>query len=107
MGKGYAGKNCQLIDITIAQSSWSSTKTRGTVENATFDSITVLDGDDSIDFKEGKLCPIRIQGFDEDHLCRDITIRGLTICGKAVTQENYGDNPDTTIDRFTADIRFE
>lgn len=107
MGKGDAGKNCQLIDITIAQSSWSSTKTRGTVENATFDGITVLDGDDSIDFKEGNLCPIRIQGFDEDHLCRDITIRGLTICGKAVTQENYGENPDTTIDRFTADIRFE
>ena len=107
MGKGDAGKNCQLIDITIAQSSWSSTKKRGKVENILFDGITVLDGDDGIDFKEGNLCPIRIQGFDEDHLCRDITIRGLTVCGRAVTQENYADNPDTTVDRYTADIRFE
>lgn len=107
MGKGDAGKNCQLIDITIAQSSWSSTKTRGKIENILFDGITVLDGDDGIDFKEGNLCPIRIQGFDDDHLCRDITIRNLTVCGKTVTQENYADNPDTTVDRYTADIRFE
>ena len=107
MGKGDAGKNCQLIDITIAQSSWSSTKNRGKVENILFDGITVLDGDDGIDFKEGNLCPIRIQGFDDDHLCRDITIRNLTVCGKLVTQENYAENPDTTVDRYTADIRFE
>ena len=107
MGKGDAGKNCQLIDITIAQSSWSTSKKRGTVHDILFDGISVLDGDDGIDFKEGNLCPIRIQGFDEEHLCRDITIRNLEILGKKVTQENYADNPDTAVSRFTDNIVFE
>ena len=107
MGKGDAGKNCQLIDITIAQSSWSSTKARGTVQNVMFDGITVLGGDDSIDFKEGNLCPIRIQGFDGDHLCRDITIRGLSVLGEPVNQSNFAENPDTSVDKFTDNIRFE
>ena len=107
MGKGDAGKNCQLIDITIAQSSWSTSKKRGTVHDILFDGICVLDGDDGIDFKEGNLCPIRIQGFDEEHLCEDVTIRDLEILGKKVTQENYADNPDTSISRFADNIVFE
>lgn len=107
MGKGDAGKNCQLIDITVAQSSWSTSKKRGTVHDILFDGIRVLDGDDGIDFKEGNLCPIRIQGFDEEHLCQDVTIRNLEILGQKVTQENYADNPDTSVSRFTDNIVFE
>ena len=67
----------------------------------------MLDGDDGIDFKEGNLCPIRIQGFDEEHLCEAVTIRNLEILGKKVTQENYADNPDTSVSRFTDNIVFE
>lgn len=106
MGKGDAGDNAQLIDLTIDLSSWSTAKQRGTIHDVLFDGITVLSGDDTIDFKEGNLCPIRIQGYDAEHLCENVTIRGLTILGKAVTMENYAENPDTKVDRFTRNIQF-
>ena len=107
MGKGDAGKNMQLIDMTIAQSSWSSSKARGKIHDVLFDGITVLDGDDGIDFKEGNLCPIRIEGYDETHLCENVTIRGLKILGEPVTAKNFTENPDTSVDRFTRNICFE
>lgn len=106
MGKGDAGSNAQLIDITIVQNSWSSTKKRGTVDNVMFDGIYVLGGDDGIDFKEGNFCPIRIQGYDEEHMVTNVTVNDLFVLGQAVTDENVTDNPDTSIDKFTADIHF-
>lgn len=106
MGKGDAGSNAQLIDITIVQNSWSSTKTRGTVDDVVFDGIYVLDGDDMIDFKEGNFCPIRIQGFDEEHMVSNVTVEDLFLLGEPVTDENVTDNPDTSIDKFTENIHF-
>ena len=106
MGKGDAGDNAQLIDLTIDLSSWSTAKQRGTIHDVLFDGITVLNGDDTVDFKEGNLCPIRIQGYDGEHMCENVTIRGLTILGRAVTTENYLENPDTRVDRFTRNIQF-
>ena len=106
MGKGDAGENAQLIDITIASSSWSSTKTRGTIDDVVFDGIYVLDGDDSIDFREGNLCPIRIQGFDAEHMVTDVTVNDLYILDEAVTDETVTENPSTSIDKFTKNIRF-
>lgn len=106
MGKGDAGKNAQLIDITIAVSSWSSTTTRGTVEDVSFDGIYVLDGDDTIDFMEGNFCPINIRGFDEEHLCRNITVNDLYILGEPVTDATVLDNPSTSIDWYTDNVRF-
>lgn len=106
MGKGDAGDNAQLIDITIAQSSWSSTTKRGTVDDVVFDGIYVLGGDDTIDFREGNLCPIRIMGFDEEHMVTNVTVKDLFILDEAVTDENVLDNPSTTIDRYTDRIHF-
>lgn len=106
MGKGDAGENAQLIDITIAQSSWSSTKTRGTVDDVVFDGIYVLGGDDTIDFREGNLCPIRMMGFDEEHMVTNVTVNDLFILGEAVTDETVTDNPSTSIDKFTENIHF-
>ncbi len=106
MGKGDAGENAQLIDITIAQSSWSSTKQRGTVDGVVFEGIYVLGGDDTIDFREGNLCPIRIEGFDEEHLVRNVTVTDLYVLGEAVTDANVRDNVTTEIDRFTENICF-
>ena len=57
MDKGDAGENAQLIDITIESSNnWSTTKNRGTVDNVKFGGIYVVDGDDTIDFREDNLC---------------------------------------------------
>lgn len=106
MGKGDAGKNAQLIDIVIASSSWSSTKTRGTVDNVFFDGIYVLDGDDTIDFVEGNFCPIHIEGCDEGSMCTNITVNDLFLKGEAVTDENVAGNPSTSIDKYTENIRF-
>lgn len=106
MGKGDAGENAQLIDITIASSSWSSTKKRGTIDDVVFDGIYVLDGDDTIDFREGNLCPIRIQGYDAEHLVSNVTVHDLYIQGEAVTDENVLENPTTSLDKFTENIHF-
>ena len=106
MGKGDAGKNAQLIDICIVQNSWSSAKKRGTIDDVVFDGIHVLGGDDTIDFKEGNFCPIRIAGFDPEHMVSDVTVKDLYVLGQAVTDENVTDNPDTSIDKFTENIRF-
>lgn len=106
MGKGDAGENAQLIDITIASSSWSSTKTRGTIDDVTFDGIYVLDGDDAIDFVEGNLCPINIAGYDETSMCTNITVNDLFVKGEAVTDENVTDNPSTSIHKNTENIHF-
>lgn len=106
MGKGDAGKNAQLIDICIVQNSWSSAKKRGTIEDVVFEGIHVLGGDDTIDFKEGNFCPIRIAGFDAEHMVSDVTVKNLFVLGQAVTDENVTDNPDTSIDKFTENIHF-
>lgn len=106
MGKGDAGENAQLIDITIAQSSWSSAKKRGTVDGVTFEGIYVLGGDDTIDFREGNLCPIRMEGFDEAHLVRNVTVMDLYILGQPITDANVRDNVSTELDWFTENIRF-
>ena len=106
MGKGDAGENAQLIDITIASSSWSSSKKRGTVDDVTFDGIYVLGGDDTIDFIEGNFCPINIRGYDDEHKCTNITVNNLFIWDEGVTDENVTDNPSTSLDKFTDNIHF-
>lgn len=106
MGKGDAGKNAQLIDICIVQNSWSSARRRGTIDDVVFEGIHVLGGDDTIDFKEGNFCPIRIAGFDPEHMVSNVTVKNLFILGQAVTDENVTDNPDTSIDKFTENIHF-
>lgn len=106
MGNGDAGENAQLIDITIASSSWSSSKKRGTVDDVTFDGIYVLGGDDTIDFIEGNFCPINIRGYDDEHKCTNIKVNNLFIWDEGVTDENVTDNPSTSIDKFTDNIHF-
>lgn len=106
MGKGDAGDNAQLIDINNLKSNWTTVPERGSISDITFDGVYVLDGDDTIDFIEGNFCPIRIQGFDEASLCSNIRINDLYLLGEAVTDERAGENPSTSIDRFTEDIHF-
>ncbi len=106
MGKGDAGSNAQLIDITIASSSWSSTTKRGTVDDVVFDGIQVLYGDDSIDFREGNLCPLRMMGADAEHMVSNVTVKDLVVEGNAITDENVTDNVTTSICKFTDGIHF-
>ncbi len=106
MGKGDAGDNAQLIDINNLKSNWTTVQNRGSISDVAFDGIYVLNGDDTIDFIEGNFCPIRIQGFDETSLCSNITVNDLYLSGEAVTDANVGENPSTSIDKFTESISF-
>lgn len=106
MGKGDAGDNAQLIDINNLKSSWTTVQNRGSISDVAFDGIYVLGGDDTIDFIEGNFCPVRIQGFDEESLCSNIMVNDLYLLGEAVTDANVGENPATSIDKFTEDVSF-
>ncbi len=107
MGKGDAGENAQLIDITIeASSNWSTTKNRGTVNGIEFDGIYVINGDDTIDFREGNLCPIRMMGYDGEHMVTNVTVNQLFVLGELVTDENVEDNISTSIRKYTDQIHF-
>jgi hypothetical protein len=59
LGNGDAKDNKQLIDLTIAGSGWSTTKTRGRIQDVLLKNITVLGG---LETQE-----IRLMGFDETH----------------------------------------
>ncbi|GHV16620.1 hypothetical protein FACS189425_01250 [Clostridia bacterium] len=78
MGGGDAGENRQLIDLTIAPSTWNSTKERGTIRNVSFEDITVLGGT--------RVPPIRVSGYDEEHDIRGVTIKNLTLLGTKITK---------------------
>lgn len=106
MGKGDAGKNAQLIDINNDKSSWTSVQDRGTIDDVVFDGIYVLSGDDSIDFIEGNLCPINIEGYNEEFPVTNITVKNLFVEGTPITDDNVRDNPSTSIDRNTENVHF-
>ncbi|NLI55254.1 MAG: hypothetical protein GX417_13225 [Clostridiales bacterium] len=77
LGNGDAKDNKQLIDLTIAGSGWSSTKTRGRIQDVQFKDITVLQG---LEHQE-----IRLMGFDETHAIDGVTLQNLTVYGTPVT----------------------
>lgn len=81
MGQGDGTQ--QLIDLQVLQnSSWSSTKERGTISNVTIDGFKVLYGNDFI--------PSTIEGYDEEHNIDGVTIKGLNIKGKNITSFEDG-----------------
>jgi hypothetical protein len=77
MGMGDAGDNRQLIDMTIAPSSWSSTKTRGQIRNVSFENINVI---------AGTAPPtVRINGYDETNNISGVRISGISVFGERIT----------------------
>lgn len=76
LGNGDAKDNQQLIDLTIAGSGWSSTKTRGTIRDVQFKNITVLRGLSDPE--------IRLMGYDETHDIDGVSIQNLTIYDKQI-----------------------
>ena len=86
LGSGDAKDNRQLIDLTIAGSGWSSTKTRGRIRDVLLKNITVLRG---LETQQ-----IRLMGFDETHGIDGVTIQNLTIYTKPILSL---DDVETTI----------
>ena len=78
----------------------------GRIDDVVFDGIYVLSGDDSIDFIEGNLCPINIEGYNEEFPVTNITVKNLFVEGTPITDDNVRDNPSTSIDRNTENVHF-
>ncbi|MDR2505964.1 MAG: hypothetical protein LBD16_07660 [Oscillospiraceae bacterium] len=76
MGLGDAADNKQLIDLNIAGSGWSTTKTRGTIRNVSFENINVLAATEKLTF--------RIVGYDDEHDIQNVSIKGLTLLGEKI-----------------------
>lgn len=91
MGSGDGDEMPYLIDLHIPKTSnWTSTKERGQIDGVTIDNVKVL---------AGKATPSRIEGFDETHKIKNVTISNLEILGKKITDFTQGDfeiDPDTT-----------
>lgn len=76
LGNGDAKDNKQLIDLVIAGSGWSTTKTRGRIHDVVFRNISVLSG--------GETQEIRIAGYDEAHGIDGVLIENLSIYGNPI-----------------------
>lgn len=77
MGEGDGYEMAYLIDLLITQSSdWSTTKERGYIRNIEIENVEVL---------SGKLCPSRIDGYDQEHKVENVLIRNLTVLGEKIT----------------------
>lgn len=82
MGTGDGDVMPYLIDMHITENgNWSSTKKRGIIQDVVIRNLTVL---------AGKECPSRIAGYDEEHKVSNVTISGLTILGREITDFETG-----------------
>jgi hypothetical protein len=79
MGEGD-GANF-LIDLTVAESQWTTSKERGRIENVTYQNINVLGG---------RFTPSRFMGFDAEHGIKNVSIENLSILGKRITTKEEG-----------------
>lgn len=82
MGEGDGDEMPYLIDLLITQNSnWSTTKDRGHISDILIENVEVL---------SGRMCSSRIQGYDEEHVIRDVTIRNLVILGEKISTLEQG-----------------
>ena len=73
-----------LMELKICNSgNWSTTLTRGWIENVTIDGFKVLAGN--------KFLPSVIKGYDGEHQVTDVKIKNMSIKGKAVKSAKDGD----------------
>lgn len=80
MMQGDNGYNKELIEMTLANSAWSTVRDEfGSIDNVLIDGLTVLNT------ANGKVPASRMAGHDEDHMITNVTLRNVTILGKPIT----------------------
>ena len=78
--QGDNGNNKELIEMTLANSSWSTVKDEfGSIDNVLIDGLSVLNT------PEGKIPRSRFAGHDEDHMITNVTLQHVTILGQPVS----------------------
>lgn len=95
MGQGDGAGQNFLMDITIGESQWSKSKTRGNVRDVFYNNITVLGGN---------MPSSHFQGFDDTHTVENVTIKNLKIMGRNITDAKAG---KFYIADFTKNVRFD
>ena len=80
MMQGDNGFNKELIEMTLANSSWSTVRDEfGSIDNVLIDGLTVLNT------VNGKVPASRMAGHSEDNMITNVTLRGVTILGQPIT----------------------
>ena len=78
--QGDNGNNKELIEMTLANSSWSTVKDEfGSIDNVLIDGLIVLNT------LEGKIPRSRFAGHDEGHMITNVTLQHVTILGKPMS----------------------
>ena len=78
--QGDNGFNKELIEMTLANSSWSTVRDEfGSIDDVLIDGLTVINTAD------GKVPRSRMAGHDEEHRITNVTLRNVSILGSPVT----------------------
>ncbi len=78
--QGDNGNNKELIEMTLANSSWSTVRDEfGSIDDVLIDGLTVLNTAD------GRIPRSRLAGHDEEHRITNVTLRNVTILGTPMT----------------------
>jgi len=80
MMQGDNGFNKELIEMTLANSAWSTVRDEfGSIDRVLIDGLTVMNTLD------GKVPRSRMAGHDEEHRITNVTIKNVTILGERIT----------------------
>ena len=80
MMQGDNGFNKELIEMTLANSSWSTVRDEfGSIDNVLIDGLTVLNT------VNGKVPASRMAGHSEENMITNVTLRNVTILGRSIT----------------------
>ncbi len=80
MMQGDNGFNKELIEMTLANSSWSTVRDEfGSIDNVLIDGLTVLNT------VNGKVPASRMAGHSEENMITNVTLRNVTILGQSIT----------------------
>lgn len=79
MGKGDAGDNTELIEISTGRLGyWAKTKKRGNIRDVQIDGVIVLKTDRPIN-------TVRIEGADKNSTVENINLNNIDVCGEELT----------------------
>lgn len=99
MMQGDNGFNKELIEMTLANSSWSTVRDEfGSIDTVLIDGLTVLNT------VNGKVPASRLAGHSEDNMITGVTLRNVTILGQRITDLK---SLKLSIDDYCADITIE
>lgn len=79
MGKGDAGDNTELIELSTSRLGyWAKTENRGNIRDVQIENVKVLKSDRSVN-------TIRIEGASENSTVEKIRLNNINVCGEELS----------------------